>query len=116
MQWHSEVVQPYSQGTDSTALSPRDGFLAPGPSPPHMQAGIDISLYQHSILLLPPGTPCGSFGSVGTYQPRVWVTWSDPTSVPVSAILHELGHNLGLGHANIYGNAQDEQADFSSIM
>ena len=78
--------------------------------------GINTAQYDHQILLMPPGTPCGSWGSQGMYRAKVWVVFDNPTSFPAAAVLHELGHNLGLKHAEIYGDTQDSQGDYSSIM
>jgi len=37
-------------------------------------------------------------------------------SIPMPTIMHELGHNLGLDHAAVYGDLDTDQGDTSSIM
>ncbi|KAL4421241.1 hypothetical protein ABPG75_010532 [Micractinium tetrahymenae] len=84
------------------------------------QRGIDLSAYKHRIYLLPPG-PCtfvglGYVGCDGSYDCRVWIGadfWTTP-----NAMVHEIGHNLYLGHAGAVTSAgvYDEYADLSGTM
>jgi len=80
------------------------------------QLGVDTGRYNHQIMLMPPGTPCGSWGSQGMYSPKVWVTFDNPDYFPTAAVLHELGHNFGLQHAGVFGDTKDSQGDNSDIM
>ncbi len=91
------------------------------------QTGIDTSAFTHRILLLPPGSPCASVGAgiqscafddnVGTYGACFLLVKLETPVVPKSTILHELGHNLGLGHAAVYDPSNSiNQKDTSSVM
>mmetsp|Transcript_35080 Transcript_35080/g.78080 ORF Transcript_35080/g.78080 Transcript_35080/m.78080 type:complete len:639 (+) Transcript_35080:103-2019(+) len=83
--------------------------------------GIDLSLYRHKILLIPPGALSNpACGWVGMGQQSCWklsscVTWINavPSEFSLNTIMHELGHNLGLQHSSYNGN---EYADPTCIM
>ncbi|PSC71071.1 hypothetical protein C2E20_5453 [Micractinium conductrix] len=80
--------------------------------------GIDVDSYKYRVLLLPPGA-CSivGMGMVGCGDScRSWIGagfWTQP-----NAMVHELGHNLFLGHAGGYdkGGAYDEYQDDSGMM
>ncbi|GAX74021.1 hypothetical protein CEUSTIGMA_g1471.t1 [Chlamydomonas eustigma] len=80
------------------------------------QPNIDVSLYQHRVLLMPPGTPCSSLGVEGMFYPDIFVLVNAGEPIPSSAFLHEFGHNLGLQHSSVLGGLPDSQEDTSSIM
>ena len=77
---------------------------------------LPIQNYKHFIYVLPKGDFCG-FGGLGTVGPcgngacRVWISGMIPHELP--AYLHELGHNLGLGHAEYMG---DQYGDLTDTM
>eukprot|EP00026_Physarum_polycephalum_P000445 Phypoly_transcript_00446.p1 GENE.Phypoly_transcript_00446~~Phypoly_transcript_00446.p1 ORF type:complete len:1333 (+),score=184.90 Phypoly_transcript_00446:94-4092(+) len=83
--------------------------------------GVDISAYQHRVFALPGVgelySTCGwhGLGNVGCAVCNAWV--ADCTTVEV--FLHELGHNLGLGHAGSNWNQDGklvEYGDPTSVM
>lgn len=65
------------------------------------------------VYLLPPAAACAWVGLAytgcdGTFACRAWIASGFWTSV--QAIAHELGHNLGMGHAGKF-NIQTGQPD-----
>jgi len=63
------------------------------------QAGIDLSLYQHRIFIIPPHSSCSWSGVANLGCGTFCRSWNkDNTSERVW--LHELGHNLGMHHAS----------------
>ncbi len=77
--------------------------------------GIPVQQYTHRMMIVPKGNVCswGGMGYVGCKKDcRVWIS-GDLWDMPV-AYFHELGHNMGLGHAGVLG--VDGYADFSSAM
>lgn len=76
---------------------------------------ISLQKYNTRIYILPPDSGCG-FGGLGMIGPcgsecRVWI--NGKISNQVSVYFHELGHNLGLGHASHLG---DQYSDFTDAM
>ena len=53
---------------------------------------------------------------MGYYSAKVWVVLHGMSDFPSPGLLHEMGHNLGLHHADLYGDNQDDQGDTSSLM
>ena len=84
--WETDALR-----TDALAAAARD---------------VDMSQYQRLLILLDPsvrsGTACAwsGMGQIGCSQgmSTAWL-WMTPEGVPVATIIHEFGHNLGLGHA-----------------
>lgn len=58
--------------------------------------GVDLSLYQHRIYIPPKVVPCGGVGTVGC---GTFCRTFAPDCARKDRFAHELGHNLGLGHA-----------------
>ena len=50
------------------------------------------------------------------FNAHAWVMSGDMASFPAATVLHEIGHNLGLLHADLYGDDLDKQGDTSSLM
>ncbi|KAG2493860.1 hypothetical protein HYH03_008076 [Edaphochlamys debaryana] len=90
--------------------------------------GVDLSKYTHRLLVLPPGLrewagPNCSWTGLATLGPAarledgsygVGVAWvSGSYSRSLMAYLHELGHNLWLGHAGV---GSCDECDWSSAM
>jgi hypothetical protein len=78
--------------------------------------GIDTGAYSRKLYVLPPGTCPGSgYGTVGGNPSRSWIF----TCHLADVFAHELGHNLGMGHAatpnSIYGDASDIMGFASSL-
>lgn len=68
------------------------------------QMGINISLYQHIMYVLPQNVQCSWAGIayLGCQSPFCysWVRAYNPNNVYSQLIyIHELGHNLGMGHS-----------------
>ncbi|KAL4439801.1 hypothetical protein ABPG75_002802 [Micractinium tetrahymenae] len=82
--------------------------------------GIDLTKYKFRVYLLPPG-PCtfvglGFVGCDDNFPCRAWIGsnfWTTP-----QAIAHEMGHNMGMGHAGAYDNNGnfDEYLDDTCVM
>ena len=82
-------------------------------------AGVDLSLYQHKVIVLPSNITCGwaGLGNVGcSGSCRAWVKTCDLQDV----YAHEIGHNLDMAHAstdtNNDGTIDCEYCDMSDIM
>jgi hypothetical protein len=76
---------------------------------------LPVQEYSHHVMIVPKGNVCswGGMGYVGCKKDcRVWIS-GDLWDMPV-AYFHELGHNMGLGHAGMLG--KDGYEDFSSAM
>ncbi|KXZ44945.1 hypothetical protein GPECTOR_60g722 [Gonium pectorale] len=69
----------------------------------------NLDPYQHHVYLM-PNLGMTSYGVMINDPPlRTWIT-SDPFYLPIVNTIHELGHNLGLAHAQGYdaaGNLQE---------
>ncbi len=81
--------------------------------------GVDISLYQHRLFLVPESIGCGWGGiaNVGCQNYcRAWVRWHKSPFI----YAHELGHNLDFQHAGVDFNndgvIENEYGDQSGIM
>lgn len=86
-------------------------------------AGVNLSLYQHLVYLVPPAKISGctwlALGQIGNYgSTAVYKSWS--TRNDSLAYAHELGHNLGWHHAatdtNNDGTMDVEYGDTSDLM
>ncbi|HJQ98760.1 MAG TPA: hypothetical protein VJ826_10640, partial [Candidatus Polarisedimenticolaceae bacterium] len=82
-------------------------------------AGVNLSLYQHKVIVLPSNVTCGwaGLGNVGCSGTcRAWVKTCDLQDV----YAHEIGHNLDMAHAstdtNNDGTIDCEYCDMSDIM
>lgn len=70
-----------------------------------VQMGIDLSIYQHIMYVLPQNVDCswGGLANLGCRNSNCdsWVRAYDPSLVYSQLIyVHELGHNLGMGHSS----------------
>jgi len=83
-------------------------------------AGVNLGLYQHRVIVLPGNVTCGwaglgNVGCSGSYC-RAWVKTCDLQDV----YAHEIGHNLDMAHAstdtNNDGTIDCEYCDMSDIM
>ncbi|MCM2322443.1 MAG: hypothetical protein NDJ90_04190 [Oligoflexia bacterium] len=74
-------------------------------------AGINLSLYQHKVYLLPSNTSCpaGVAGYGGGGKALIFTPWGTNQTI----VGHELGHSMGMGHAR---SGYDEYGDNSCIM
>jgi len=55
------------------------------------------------LFCLPPGTPGSWIATANSFHYRSW--YNDKWCTSLSAIMHELGHNIGLSHASREGGA-----------
>lgn len=81
---------------------------------PHFNAqaqGYNLAKFKHRVVVLPPNSPCrwAGMGMQACYPGSRCVAWvkGDLSRMPLDTIMHELGHNLNLQHAqqgnNDYG-------------
>lgn len=64
-------------------------------------AGVNLGLYQHRVYVVPNATDCGWAGlaNVGCGSAcRAWIKGSSCNTLDIYT--HEVGHNLGMGHAS----------------
>jgi hypothetical protein len=59
-------------------------------------AGVSVSAYSRHVYMF-PGSPCGwaGFATSGALPTRAWISGS----ISSNLVVHEIGHNFGLGHA-----------------
>ena len=85
----------------STAESCNSGTWANLADQAATAAGVNLSLYQHRLYVIPNATSCTWAGlanvGCGTWC-RAWVKGSSCGTLDV--YVHELGHNLGMGHSS----------------
>ncbi len=87
-----------------------------------VQAGVNTSLYQHHMFILPPWNSCpwGGVGEVGCGS--TCYTWVNAYGLPGSEsnFSHQIGHNLGLSHSSLDTNNdgvnESEYGDTACIM
>lgn len=107
---------------DASATDTCDPWLwAPMAKQVATSMGVNLSLYQHFMYVLPTNTTChwAGLGEIGC--PEVCSTWVLACQYP-DIYAHELGHNLGFAHASADLNNDGvidencEYCDFSDIM
>lgn len=64
----------------------------------------------HIMLCIPPGTSSGSSWIAYSYVNSWLSVYNDSWCTKVSAQMHEIGHNIGLGHSNENGNSYQDQS------
>ena len=88
-------------------------------------SGIDTTHFTQRILLLPPNSPCGAIAqgmqnciSRGADGTCFLYAKLQKGGIPMPTLLHEMGHNLGLSHAAMYGCDPNgfDQGDTSCLM
>ena len=109
-----EVVGPFT--LDVTRTDPCDPIRwADMADEAALASGVDVASYPRKLYVLPTTPACGQvgLGQVGGSPSRAWTFRCDQAS----SYAHQLGHNLGLGHAasptSEYGDPTDVMGDFS---
>lgn len=110
VQFTGTVTGPYMINYSSTDTCDVYAF-AQAADEQAMANGIDLSQYNHKVYILPKQNSCGWYGTgtLGGTPSKSWITQCDMPDV----IAHELGHNLGMGHA---GTPTGTYSDSSDIM
>jgi hypothetical protein len=73
-----------------------------------LEAQFDTSGFDHHVYVIPPGTGGWSAGAfIGGYQ----AYFNDLKIIYVSSQVHELSHNIGMGHSSVAG-ASGEHAEY----
>jgi hypothetical protein len=96
----------------STASSACDPFAWADEADAQAAAeGVDLQSFARKVYVLPTGTGCGYAGlaNVGGTSTRAWILHCGLPDL----YAHELGHNLGMGHA---ANATADYGDVSDVM
>jgi hypothetical protein len=73
-------------------------------------AGYNLSQYTNKVYMLPPGSGCEWYGLGEVGGGRTWIEARGCSYGYLTA--HELGHNLGMGHASTYGDEYGDPTDF----
>ncbi|KAG2439560.1 hypothetical protein HXX76_004913 [Chlamydomonas incerta] len=96
----------------------RMGWVRDGVAQAQQNLGLsDISFYKRRTLILPKRTACGWAGtaSVGCESNCITIINQRTTYLDVSSTYHELGHNIGLQHANSWNSATGELVEYGDF-
>ena len=114
----ADVFGPFKINYSVSGNCDYDGWAAAARSAAS-NSGVNLSKYQHVVLVLPRNVPCGwvGLGHLGCSSTcNTWITWCDTPDL----YAHELGHNLGMHHAstdlNNDGKPDNEYGDRSDPM
>jgi hypothetical protein len=84
-----------------------------------VDAGIDLSGYQHIVYISPFVSACNWAGIADVGGSRININGNSLGDAPTKTIAHELGHNLGLNHAGswtcTFGGARVQISDTCTI-
>ena len=102
-----DVTPPLTIDASSTDSCDISGWTSAADAQ-SIAAGVNPGAYQRRIYVMPPNScPAAGYGTVGGTQSNAWVFTCDLAGV----FAHELGHNLGMGHASTpvseYGDGTD---------
>lgn len=105
-----DVIGPYQINHSSTDACDVNAWAAAADTAAQNN-GVDLSLYDRKVYVLPDANSCGWSGlaSVGGNPSYAWIFRCDLEAV----FGHELGHNLGMNHASTLSS---EYGDTSDIM
>ncbi|MGI9286881.1 MAG: hypothetical protein ACR2P1_15955, partial [Pseudomonadales bacterium] len=105
-----DVVGRYSIAYSSTDTCDVNAWAAAADAAAQ-NSGVDLSLYDRKVYVLPEANTCGWSGlaSLGGNPSYAWILRCDLDAV----YGHELGHNLGMNHASTLAN---EYGDTTDIM
>jgi len=126
----TDIFGPFTipdRTTDGQGLPPRWTWIQHAEAAA-TAAGVNFNLYQHRVFVFPNADQCTTaWGWLGCPNDTCYVaacSWPSSISECVSAttFAHEIGHNLGMGHAAVDANNDDiidsgeEYGDGSDVM
>jgi Ricin-type beta-trefoil lectin domain/Gametolysin peptidase M11 len=102
-----DIIEPVALSEPPDVCGTGLAHLADATESELQRRGLSWSSYQHLVFILPKDMPCAWAGLGDIGGKRVWLK-----ATTVKAFQHELGHNLGMDHAVLWGKPGAEGSDF----